>query len=197
MICLFAWLFFVFLTLVCRQNSINMSTTVYILLCCHILLTLLCFAIFVIYKKIIWRKGVYNFTDFFAIIAYINEWLLLRLPNNIGLSLKGQWTTSSSSPDFFFQKSWDFYTIRSVYLCNDSMLNHTCSFNFITKIRNFSCGGHFFKSLLLKMAATVLTVEFGTIILVRRKILKLACAVLWTDTKINWTFCKLLHFGWE
>ena len=41
------------------------------------------------------------------------------------------------------------------------------------------------QSRLLKMAATVMTVEFGTIILVWRKILKLVCAVLWTDTKIN------------
>ena len=35
---------------------------------------------------------------------------------------------------FFFQKSWDFYTIRSVYLCSECMLNLTCSFNLITKI---------------------------------------------------------------
>ena len=56
-----------------------------------------------------------------------------------------------------------------------------------------------FKSLHVKMAATVITVEFGTstIILVWRKILKLVCAVLWTDAKINWTLCKLWHFGLE
>ena len=35
--------------------------------------------------------------------------------------LEGHWTTSASSPNFF-QKSWDFYTIRSVYLCSDCML---------------------------------------------------------------------------
>ena len=29
--------------------------------------------------------------------------------------IKGHWTTSASPP-IFFQKSWDFYTIRSVYL---------------------------------------------------------------------------------
>ena len=30
---------------------------------------------------------------------------------------------------FFFQKSWDFPTIRNVYLCSDSMLNLTCNLN--------------------------------------------------------------------
>ena len=55
-----------------------------------------------------------------------------------------------------------------------------------------------FKSLLLKMAATVMTVEFGTI----HHYSNLeenseACAVLWTDTKINQTLCKLWHFGLE
>ena len=50
--------------------------------------------------------------------------------------LKGHWTTSASSP-IFFQKSWDFYIIRSVYLCSDCMLNLTCSFNSVTKIYAF------------------------------------------------------------
>ena len=45
---------------------------------------------------------------------------------------KGHWTFSASSPDFF-QKSLDFYTVRSVYLCSDCMLN-LCNFNSITKI---------------------------------------------------------------
>ena len=49
------------------------------------------------------------------------------------LMLKGHWTTSDSSPNFF-QKSWDFYTIRSVFLCSDCMLNLTCNYNLITKI---------------------------------------------------------------
>ena len=54
-----------------------------------------------------------------------------------------------------------------------------------------------FKSLLLKMAATVMTVEFGTI----HHYSSLeensdACLCnLWTDIKINWTLCKLWHFG--
>ena len=71
------------------------------------------------------------------------------------LNLKVHWTTSASSPIFFLQKSPDFYTIRSVYLCFDGMLNLTCNFNFLAAA--------IFKSLLLKMAATVMTVEFGTI----------------------------------
>ena len=56
-------------------------------------------------------------------------WLLVQ-------TLKGHWTTSASSPNFF-QKSWDFYIIRSVYLCSDCMLNLTCSFNSFTKIYAF------------------------------------------------------------
>ena len=62
------------------------------------------------------------------------KWFLL---NYFGeMCLKGHWTTSASSPNFF-QKSWDFYIIRSVYLCSDCMLNLTCSFNSVTKIYAF------------------------------------------------------------
>ena len=75
--------------------------------------------------------------------------------------LKGHWTTSASSPDFF-QKSWDFYTIRSVYLCSHCMLNLTCNFNLIMKTWIFLAAA-IFKSRLFKMAATVMAVEFGTI----------------------------------
>ena len=77
-------------------------------------------------------------------------------------NLKGHWTTSASSP-IFFQKSWDFYIIRSVYLCSDCMLNLTCSFNSVTKIYAFFLSVAIFKSRLLKMVATVMTAEFGTI----------------------------------
>ena len=66
--------------------------------------------------------------------------------------LKGYWTTSALSLDFFFQKSWDFYTIKVF-----TYVVITCSilleyFNSVTKIYNF-----------LKMAAPVMTVESGTI----------------------------------
>ena len=44
------------------------------------------------------------------------------------------------------------------------MLNLTCTFNLITKICNFFLAAANFKSLLLKMVATVMTVEFGTIL---------------------------------
>ena len=49
------------------------------------------------------------------------------------------------------------------------------------------------------MAAIDMTVEFGTIHHYSNleEILKLVCAVLWTDTKINWTLYKLWHFGLE
>ena len=52
--------------------------------------------------------------------------------------LKGHWTTSASSAAFS-KKKRDFHSIGSVYryLCSDSMLNLTCSFNFSTKIFDF------------------------------------------------------------
>ena len=53
--------------------------------------------------------------------------------------------------------------IRSVYLCSDCMLNLTCSFNSVTKILCIFLSVAIFKSQLLKMAATVMTAEFGTI----------------------------------
>ena len=56
----------------------------------------------------------------------------------------------------FFLKSWYFYTIR-IYLCSDCMLSLTCKDTLIY------LAAAIFKSLLLKMGATVMTVEFGTI----------------------------------
>ena len=64
---------------------------------------------------------------------------------------------------FYFLFNSDFYTIRSVYLCSDCMLYLTCNFNLTTKNVNFFLAEAILKSLLLKMAATVMTVEFGTI----------------------------------
>ena len=52
------------------------------------------------------------------------------------LYLKGALDNFSLIPRFF-QKNWDFHTIRSVYLCSDCMLNLTCTFNLITKICTF------------------------------------------------------------
>ena len=52
------------------------------------------------------------------------------------MHLKGYWTTSASSSNLF-QKSWDIYTIRSVYICSDCMLKITRNFNLITKICEF------------------------------------------------------------
>ena len=37
-------------------------------------------------------------------------------------------------PPIIFQKSWDFYTIGSVHLCSNCMLNLTCNFNLIIEI---------------------------------------------------------------
>ena len=74
-------------------------------------------------KRLFWRVQ-----DFFFWLPY-NPHLGWKM-------LKGHWTTSASSPNFF-QKSWDFYFIRSVYLCSDCTLNLTCSFNSVTKIYAF------------------------------------------------------------
>ena len=45
--------------------------------------------------------------------------------------LKGALDSFSLILHFFLPKSWDFYTIGSVYLCSDCMLNFTCNFNLI------------------------------------------------------------------
>ena len=66
-------------------------------------------------------------------------------------------------PPIFSKKNWDFYTIRGVHLCSNCMLNLTCNFYLISKICEFFFAAAIFKSLLLKMATTVMTVEFGTI----------------------------------
>ena len=50
---------------------------------------------------------------------------------------KGALDNFSLIPQFFFQKSWAFYTIRSVYLCSDCIFNFTCNFNFITQLCEF------------------------------------------------------------
>ena len=111
----------------------------------------------------------------------------------IFLSLKGHWTTSASSP-IFVQKVKIFIPLE-VYTY-DCMLNLTCNFNLIKRYVIFFLAAAIFKSLplkmatkgrLLKMATTVMTVEFATIhhYSSLRKILKLVCAVLWTDTKMN------------
>ena len=121
------------------------------------------------------------------------HWINLR-----ETALKGHWTTLVSFLDFF-QKNWDFYTTRSVYLCSDCMLNLTCKFNSVAKIYEFFFQWPFLKVDFLKWLplSWLLNLAPLTIILVWRKILKLFWAVLWTDTTINWTLCKLLHFGLE
>ena len=96
------------------------------------------------------RTGVCNFSNLCVIY-----WVL---------QIKGALDNFSLIPWSFFQESWDFYTIRSVYRCNDCMLNLTRSFNLVTKIFEFFLAEAIFKNRLLKMTATdVMTVKFGTI----------------------------------
>ena len=83
--------------------------------------------------------------------------------------LKGALDNFSFIPRFF-PKSWDFYTISSVYLRSDCMLIillqciMQLQLNYeLTKICEFFLQRPFYKSLLLNMAATVMIVEFGTI----------------------------------
>ena len=75
----------------------------------------------------------------------------------------------------------------------------TCNFNSVTKIYKF-----FFQQPLLKVdflkwlpLSWLLNLAPSPIILVWRKILKLACAVLWTDTKNSWILCKSWQIGLE
>ena len=77
--------------------------------------------------------------------------------------VKGALDNFSLIPRYFFQKSWDFYAIRSVYLSSDCLLNLTYNLNLITKVCTFFLQQPFFKVYFLKMTATVVTVEFGTI----------------------------------
>ena len=79
------------------------------------------------------------------------------------------------------------------------MLNLTCNFNLITEIFDFFLAAAIFKSLLLKMAATVMTVEFGTIhhySSLEENSEACLCSSL-NRHKNYWTFCKLWHFGLE
>ena len=113
--------------------------------------------------------------------------------------LKGALDNFSLIPQFF-HKSWDFYTIRSVYICSDCMLNLTCNFNSVTKIFEFFFQQPFLKVDFLKWLplSWLWNLALSTIILVWKNLIgKLVSAVLWTDAKINWTLCKLWHFGLE
>ena len=97
----------------------------------------------------IWSRKFYNLVaDTVFNMASGKHSLYFHVGPITGLvfGLKGHWTTSASSSNFF-QKSWDFYTIRSVYLCSNYLLNLICNFNLITKKREFFfCSGHFLKS---------------------------------------------------
>ena len=140
------------------------------------------------------KRNPYIFWHNDSIIVHV--FLCSLIITEYSLRVTGQ---LSLIPRIFFPKKLSFYTIRSIYLCNaNCMLNLTCNFNLITKICDVFLAAAIFKSLLSKMAATVISVEFGTIHHYSwRKILKLVFTVLWTDTKINWTLGKLWHFGVE
>ena len=77
--------------------------------------------------------------------------------------LKGALDNFSLIPHFFFKSIEIFFNHKSVYVCSDSMLSLTCNFNLVTKIFEFFLAVAISKSRLLKMAATIMTVEFGTI----------------------------------
>ena len=103
-------------------------------------------------------------------------------------SLTGQWTTSASS------KQLRFLYHEKCVPCRDCMLNLTC--NLYSKICDIF-SELFFSSRLLKMAATVMTVEFGTIhhytiILVWRKTLKLLLCSSLDRNNNNRTYVNLM-----
>ena len=64
---------------------------------------------------------------------------------NRNRKLEGALDNFSLIPDFFFffKKSWDFHTIRSACLCNESMLNLAWTSTYLQEYLNFSCSGHF------------------------------------------------------
>ena len=101
---------------------------------------------------------------------------------------------------FFFKKSWDCFTIRSVYVCSDCMRNLTCKFNLVPNIFEFFLQQPFLKLDFKKWSPLLwlLNLAPSTIILVLRKNLNLTnvfylCSS-WTDTKNNWKLCTLWHF---
>ena len=85
--------------------------------------------------------------------------------------LKGHWTTSASCPHFFSKKVFFFcffYTIISVYLCTDFIwLILLATSTHLQRYMKPGCEVFLlvanFQSCLLKMAATVMTIEYGTI----------------------------------
>ena len=53
-------------------------------------------------------------------------------------NLKGHWTTSASSPEFFFKKKVEIFILLEVYTyVVNCMLNLTCNFNSATEIYEF------------------------------------------------------------
>ena len=86
--------------------------------------------------------------------GFINETLLIN-----GRLFKGALDNFSFIPDFFFQKSRDFYTIRSVYLWSAACLIRLAASTWLPRyLIFFSCSSHF-QSQLLEMTATVMTIE--------------------------------------
>ena len=79
------------------------------------------------------------------------------------LFFRRHWNLASSHNFFFVQKSWHFYTITSVNLWSDCMSNLIPNFSLNQKWWGFFLEAAICKSRLLKMAATVTTVEFGAI----------------------------------
>ena len=99
----------------------------------------------------------------------------------------------------FFKKCSDFYTIRSVCLGSNCMLNLMCNFNLITKICEFFLQRPFKKKSSFNMAATVMTGEFRTIhhySSLEEKSEACLCSSL-NRHKINRTLIKLWHSGLE
>ena len=76
--------------------------------------------------------------------------------------LKGHWTTSALSPFFFFKKVEIFIPLEVyTYVATVCLILLATSTNYEDK--QIFLAAAIFKSLLSKMAATAMTVEFGTI----------------------------------
>ena len=133
-----------------------------------------------------------KWTITFSSIVSVDNSIIIYLLSN----LRGT-DNFSLIPQFFSQKSWDFY-IRGTNIWTARLILLASS-TWLQRYFSFSCSSHF-KSQLLKMATTVMTVEFGTIHHNSTSVEEIVEAHLCSSLnryKKPSTLCKLLHFDIE
>ena len=97
--------------------------------------------------------------------SWLRAWVLLRVGSVLRYrpiqGFKGALDNFSLIPQFFFKQSWDFCTLRSIYL--DVVTACSILLATSTQLQRYMFSAAIFWSPLLKMAAIVMTVEFGNI----------------------------------